>query len=59
MCGTESQPLVSTMKVAAEIRRKDEIEYVKETEVQRSKDQFGFNIYGKVSQVTAKLNHIT
>jgi hypothetical protein len=47
------------MKVVADIRRKDEIEQVKKTEVERSKEQFGFNIYGSARQVTAKLKHIT
>jgi hypothetical protein len=59
MCLAEANPTDSTMKVVADIRRKDEIEQVKKTEVERSKEQFGFNIYGSARQVTAKLKHIT
>jgi hypothetical protein len=59
VCGTEANPMDSTMKVVADIRRKDEIENLKEAEVERSKEQFGFNIYGSARQVTAKLKHIT
>jgi hypothetical protein len=59
VCGMEANSVESTMKVVAEIRRKDEIEHVKQTEVERSKEQFGFNIYGSARQVTSKLKHLT
>ena len=59
MCGMEANSVESTMKVLAEICRKDEIELVKQTEVERSKEQFGFNIYGSSRQDTAKLKHLT
>jgi hypothetical protein len=59
VCLDESNPTASTMKVVADICRKDEIEQVKKIEVERSKEQFGFNIYGSAKQVTAKLKHIT
>ena len=60
MCGKESPvALDNTNKVVAEIRRKDEIEQIKHAEVEESKREFGFNIYGNARQATAKLPHLT
>lgn len=44
MCGTELQ---SSIKLIQQLVRQDAIEACKESEVERSKAEFGFNIYGK------------
>jgi hypothetical protein len=73
MCGGEKSSaasktlvskLVGTRDVASEqlvlkLVRDDAIEKVKQTEVERAKKDFGFNIYGDTKQHTATLPHLT
>lgn len=58
-CATEANPVDTTIKVVAELERKEKIEYIKTTEVERSQEQFGFNIYGNTKQATSKMTHLT
>jgi hypothetical protein len=60
MCGKESRVAQErSQRKVEEICKRDEIQHVKEAEVQESIREFGFNIYGSDKQATAKLPHIT
>ena len=59
-CGCERPCEKTIFEQAKEMNKKDEIEYIKEREVQQSKETFGgFNIYGNQRHPSSKMKHLT
>ena len=49
----------NSLDVARSLDKKERVAHVKETEVARSQEQFGFNIYGNGSKRSGQMKHIT
>ena len=59
-CGCERPCEKTIFEQAKEMNKKDEIAYIKEREVQQSKETFGgFNIYGNQRHPSSKMKHLT
>jgi hypothetical protein len=58
-CAVCAKELVSSTGVIQQLVRNDAIETCKATEVEKSKAEFGFNIYGNDKQASNQMNHLT
>jgi hypothetical protein len=49
----------ASAKIISDLVRDEAIERVKQLEVERSEQEFGFNIYGKVRMPSSTMKHLS
>ena len=59
VCGACLTEKDNSAQIISKIVRDDAIERIKQLEVDRSRQDFGFNIYGNEKVITSKMNHLT